>query len=392
MVHVRQPEQEGMGQAAVQAALSDLDDDAYRRGASATYEDYDRAVVRHTLTVPEANELLEHAVGQGILERGDVTREPSEGVLSPERVTAIRDSGVVPDALDLFLERASHYPLLDAARERELARAIEAGERVLASDATGPDADAIIGRGRRAKDEFISSNIFLVVSIAKEFRGRGIDFPDLVQYGILGLNRAVEKFDWTMGFKLSTYATWWIRQAIHRALADYGRLIRLPVHQVEKLSKVRRAQDRLRIDLGRQPDINEVADELGLDPAEVAFLLDASRDILSLDAPLGDSPDSLLRGDLRASTAPSLDDLADAAERREAVRAAVSTLPYRERRIIEMRYGLGTEHPQTLEEVGSVFSVTRERVRQIEKAAKEKLKPCLRERGIGDMEEDDDAD
>jgi len=192
-----------------------------------------------------------------------------------------------------------------------------------------------------------------------------------------------------MGFKFSTYATWWIRQAIHRSLADYGRLIRLPVHQVEKLSKVRRAQGRLRINLGREPEIDEIADELGLDPGEVAFLLDASRDILSLDAPLGDNPESLLRGDLLASTAPSLDDLAETAERREIVRAALSRLPYRERRIIEMRFGLGSEHPQTLEEVGSVFSVTRERIRQIENSAKDKLKPFLRERGIGDMEEDD---
>jgi len=186
MVHDHQLEHVAIDEAAIELALSDVDDDAYRRGASATAEDYDRAVVRHTLTVPEAEELLERAIGQGILERGDADQGATAvGVLSPERVAAIRTSGVVPDALDLFLERASHYPLLDAARERELARAIEAGERVRASDATGSEAEAILARALRAKDEFISSNIFLVVSIAKEFRGRGIDFPDLVQYGIL---------------------------------------------------------------------------------------------------------------------------------------------------------------------------------------------------------------
>ena len=390
IAHHYEHENPPIDEAAVKAALSDLDDDGYRRGASATIADYDRAVVRHTLTVPEAADLLRRAVDGGILEHGDADEGPtSAGVLSSERVAAISASGVVPDALDLFLDRASQYPLLDAARERELARAIEAGARVRASDATGPEAESILARALSAKDEFICSNIFLVVSIAKEFRGRGIDFPDLVGYGILGLNRAVEKFDWTMGFKFSTYATWWIRQAIQRSLADYGRLIRLPVHQVEKLSKVRRAQGRLRVHLGREPAIDEIAEKLGLDPGEVAFLLDASRDILSLDAPLGDNPESLLRGDLLASTAPSLDDLAETAERREIVRAALSRLPHRERRIIEMRYGLGNEHPQTLEEVGIVFSVTRERIRQIESSAKEKLKPFLRERGIGDMEEDD---
>jgi RNA polymerase sigma factor (sigma-70 family) len=229
---------EEIDEAGVTAALEDLVDDAFRRNGPATPEDYDHAVARHELDEPEAAELLRRAIARGAMVAPSTElADAYQGVLSSQRVQAMASTSAIPEALDLFLERAGAYPLLDASRERQLARAIETGLAASSRAETDPEAAALVERGKRAKDEFICSNIRLVVSIAKEHRGRGLDFPDLIQCGILGLNRAVEKFEWRQGFKFSTYATWWIRQSIDRALADYGRLIRLPVHQVERLKK-----------------------------------------------------------------------------------------------------------------------------------------------------------
>lgn len=366
--------------AGVTAALEDLVDDAFRRNSPATPEDYDHAVARHELGEPEAAELLRRAIARGTMvapstELGDAY----QGVLSSERVEAMAATRAIPEALDLFLERAAAYPLLDASRERQLARAIETGLAASSRAETDPEAAALVERGKRAKDEFICTNIRLVVSIAKEYRGRGVDFPDLIQYGILGLNRAVEKFEWRQGFKFSTYATWWIRQSVDRALADYGRLIRLPVHQVERLKKIMGIRARLARQTGRNPSPTQIAAAADLDPAEVTFLLDAAREILSLDAPISEDPEGALRGDLIAATDPPLIEIMEGIERREKVRSALQTLSYRERRVLEMRFGINGEHPRTLDQVGKTFNVTRERIRQIEGQAKNKLAPQLSE-------------
>lgn len=371
---------EEINEAGVLAAFEDLVDDAFRRNGPATPEDYDHAVARHELGEPEAAELLRRSVARGTMvapstELGDAY----QGVLSPERVEAMAATSTIPEALDLFLERASAYPLLDATRERQLARAIETGLAASSRADYDPEAAALVERGKRAKDEFICSNIRLAVSIAKEQRGRGLDFPDLIQYGILGLNRAVEKFEWRQGFKFSTYATWWVRQSIDRALADYGRLIRPPVHQVAKLRRIMGIKARLARQSGRTPSSTEIAESADLDPAEVAFLLDAAREILSLDAPIGEDPEGALRGDLIAATDPPLIEIMEGIERREKVRSALQALSYRARRVLEMRFGINGEHPKTLDEVGKTFNVTRERIRQIEVQAKDELARHLSE-------------
>jgi RNA polymerase primary sigma factor len=378
----------------VAAALADLADDARRRNALATVEDYEFAVSRFELSDLEAAELLGQAVAVGTMAPPDSELATGEqgGTLPGERVLALEASGLVPEALDLFLARAARYALLDAADERRLARAIESGvaaQRMLGSD---PQAAALVRRGRDAKQQFVCSNLRLVVSIAKGYRGRGLDFPDVVQYGVLGLDRAVDKFDWRQGFKFSTYATWWIRQRIERALADYGRLIRLPVHQVEKVKRIAAVRAQLLRDTAREPELAEIAALVELDLAEVAFLLDAAQEILSLDAPLGHDPDAASIGDLVPAPDPSLEELVELRDRSDRLRSALENMPARERRILELRYGLGGEVPRTLEEVGRIFGLTRERIRQIEVHAREKLGPLLIEAGLGEAEDDEAAE
>jgi RNA polymerase primary sigma factor len=264
------------------------------------------------------------------------------------------------DSLQLFLKDIGKVRLLTASEEVDLAKRIERG-----------DIDA--------KQKMVESNLRLVVSIAKNYRNQGLPFLDLIQEGTIGLVRAAEKFDYRKGFKFSTYATWWIRQAIARSLADKARTIRIPVHVVEKLNKIGRAERSLVTALGREPTAEEIADLVaGIDPEEVEAVKRSAQAPISLDKPVGDEQESEFGQFIADEQAESPYERAVEILTKEALRDALENLSYRERRVLELRYGLGGEHPRTLDEVGRTFNVTRERIRQIENQSLRKLQ-TLRE-------------
>ncbi len=263
------------------------------------------------------------------------------------------------DALSLFMHRAGRYPLLTAAEEVALAKRVERGDA-------------------EAKERMINSNLRLVISIAKRYQRKDLPLLDLVQEGVIGLNRAVEKFDWRKGFKFSTYATWWIRQACQRAISNQSATIRIPTHVNERRMKLARASTRLETRLGRKPTREELAEEAELDLVHVDEALDAVQANVSLNRPVGSEEDGEL-GDLFEDEAAASPE-ADAVEslRRLEVRRAIAGLPERERRIIELRFGVGGE-PQALEAIGKELGITRERVRQLEAEALQKLELELAE-------------
>jgi RNA polymerase primary sigma factor len=258
------------------------------------------------------------------------------------------------DSLRLYLRSIGRVALLTAEQEVSLAKRIERGDMA-------------------AKQQMVEANLRLVVSIAKGYLGRGLTFLDLIQEGSLGLIRAVEKFDYRRGYKFSTYATWWIRQAVTRAIADKGRTIRIPVHMVEKLNKVIHVERQLVQSLGREPLPEEIAGELDITAREVREILRMSQQPISLEKPVGDEEDSELGDFVEDEAAESPYEVAAENLRRENVRRALAALPQRERDVLTMRFGLGGGQPRTLEEVGRAFNVTRERVRQIETHTLKKL-------------------
>jgi len=313
------------------------------------------------VTKEQARELYGQLEEQGI-------ELVTEHVISPELEEALDDHeqiaapaveldlAVEPslDSLRLYLRSIGRVQLLSAAEEVALAKRIERG------DVT-------------AKQQMIEANLRLVVSIAKRYLGRGLSFLDLIQEGSLGLIRAVEKFDHRRGYKFSTYATWWIRQSVTRAIADKGRTIRIPVHMVEKLNKVIQVERQLVQRLGREPTPEEIAAELDCGPIEVREILRIAQQPVSLEKPVGDEEDSALGDFVEDPSAESPFDLASRRIRDEDVGRALAVLPRREREVLEMRFGLTGERPQTLEEVGQAFNVTRERIRQIENHTLKKL-------------------
>jgi RNA polymerase primary sigma factor len=258
------------------------------------------------------------------------------------------------DALQLFLNEIGRYPLLTAKEEVELAKRVERGDR-------------------EAKERMINSNLRLVVSIAKRYQGHGLSLLDLIQEGIIGLIRAVEKFDWRRGYKFSTYATWWIRQAVQRGVANKSREIRIPVHIVEREQKMARAERELTVRLGRAPTDEEIAKSAKLPLKQVREVRQAARAVTSLDRPLG-AEDNTSLGELTAGEAPSPEEEVSVNLGEDTLRRAVSRLPDREREVVKLRYGLnGDVEPASLDEIGRRLGVTRERVRQIEAAALERL-------------------
>jgi RNA polymerase primary sigma factor len=259
------------------------------------------------------------------------------------------------DALQLFLKEISRVSLLTAAREVELAKRVEVGDL-------------------RAKQEMIEANLRLVVSIAKRYRNQGLPFLDLIQEGTIGLVRAVEKFDWRRGYKFSTYATWWISQAVTRAVADKGRTIRMPVHIVDKHNKIVRAERTLRAELHRDPTTAEIALDLDLPCSEVERIMRSAQAPVSLERPVGDDEETEFGRLLTDENAPLPEDVADATLRGELLNRVLAALTHRERRILELRYGLAGEIPRTLDEVGQTFNVTRERIRQIENQSLKKIR------------------
>ena len=282
----------------------------------------------------------------------------------PEVETASYINGEVAamttDSLQLFLNEAGRFPLLSAAEEVELAKKIEHGDK-------------------RAKDRMVNSNLRLVVSIAKKYQGHGLSLLDLIQEGIIGLIRAVEKFDWRRGYKFSTYATWWIRQAVQRGVANKSRTIRIPVHIVEREQKIARAERQLIVELERAPTDVEVAAKAKLNPKHVKEVRAAARTVASLDKPVGDDSDTAF-GDLVAQEAGDVEEEVVIALGEDALHRAVETLPAREQLVIKLRYGLDVNtDPKSLEEIGRQLGITRERVRQIETQALGRL---LQEREV----------
>ena len=288
--------------------------------------------------------------------------------MSTETLQAAPDPTL--DSLQQFLDGIAKTPLLTADEEISLAKRIERG-----------DLDA--------KDHMTRANLRLVVSIAKRYRNQGLPFLDLIQEGTIGLVRAVEKFDYRKGYKFSTYATWWIRQAISRAIADKGRTIRIPIHIDNILKKLDGAQRKLEAQGDREITIEEIADMAGVDPVEADVIMRAAQQLVSLDKPVGDDSDAAQFGDLIPDeSAASPFDQAVESMRDERLRACLDNLPYRDKRIIELRFGLAGEQPQTLDKVAKLFQLTRERTRQIEEAALRKLSTlaeaqALREAALG---------
>lgn len=262
------------------------------------------------------------------------------------------------DSVRLYLREIGKIPLLTAEEELALAQRVVAGEK-------------------KAKDKMAEANMRLVVSIAKRYSGRGLDFLDLIQEGNTGLLRAVEKFDPDKGFKFSTYATWWIRQAITRAIADQARTIRIPVHMVETINKLLRTQRRITQELNREPTIEELAEELEMEPAKVEYVIKIKQDITSLDAGVGrdgEDEDSVLGDFIEDGDSVTPEESATSQLLKEQVKSVLSSLSDREQKILKMRFGLNGSKSHTLEEVGKEFAVTRERIRQIEAKALAKLR------------------
>jgi RNA polymerase primary sigma factor len=311
--------------------------------------DFAEIVDTHELDALEQEALLRELETRGIDIVDDApqaeTTEPVEAP-EPEREPEQHAPESTTDALQLFLREAGRHELLTAAQEVELAKRIERGDAA-------------------AKQQMIQSNLRLVVSIAKNYRNQGLPFLDLIQEGTLGLIRAVEKFDWRRGFKFSTYATWWIRQAVARALADKARTIRMPVHIVERMQKLNRAERTLWTQLGREPTLEEIADEAALTLQQAMEVRAAARASASLDAPVGDTEEAVL-GDFVAGDDPLPEERVELELRSKALMQAIASLSPRDRQVVILRYGIGGTEPKTLEEIGRQLGLTRERVRQIE--------------------------
>jgi RNA polymerase primary sigma factor len=310
---------------------------------------FNEFVAEHELEEDDIRALYDQLDERGIEVSDDCGRETEESTYVNGDLAV-----ATTDALQLFLNEAGRWPLLTAEEEVELAKRIERGDK-------------------EAKERMINSNLRLVVSIAKRYQGHGLSLLDLIQEGIIGLIRAVEKFDWRRGFKFSTYATWWIRQAVQRGVANKSRTIRIPVHIAEREQRIARAERELAPKLGRQPTENEVAKHARLPVKQVQEVRKAARAVTSLDRPLGDENESAL-GDLFASEqAPPEEEIGVSLEQ-DVLRRAVAQLPKREREVVKLRYGLnGDRDPASLEAIGRQLGLTRERVRQIEANALEQL-------------------
>lgn len=315
-----------------------------------------------------------------------LTEDPADGPAPPEAVarrnSRLESNGPTSDLFRQYLREIGRIPLLTAVEEVELARHVEAGlfaeEKLCTVPGLDPrladDLDRLVVLGRMAKRRLIEANLRLVVSVAKRYVGRGLTMLDLVQEGNLGLIRAVEKFDYARGFKFSTYATWWIRQAMSRALADQARTIRVPVHVVELINRVIRVQRRLLQERGYEPTAEEVAAQLDVSPERVGEVLRLAQEPISLHTPVGEEDDVALGDLIEDGDAASPVESAAFLLLRQHLEAVLSTLGERERKVVQLRYGLADGRPRTLEEIGSIFGVTRERIRQIEAKTLGKLR------------------
>jgi RNA polymerase primary sigma factor len=341
-------------------------------------------------------ELLEEPAGRVGVEpdgkpenEGFVLSDEDEDDAPAQQVAA---AGATADPVKDYLKQIGKVPLLNAEQEVELAKRIEAGlfaeDKLASSDKIAPklrrELEIIAEDGRRAKNHLLEANLRLVVSLAKRYTGRGMLFLDLIQEGNLGLIRAVEKFDYTKGYKFSTYATWWIRQAITRAMADQARTIRIPVHMVEVINKLARVQRQMLQDLGREPTPEELAKELDMTPEKVVEVQKYGREPISLHTPLGEDGDSEFGDLIEDSEAVVPADAVSFTLLQEQLHSVLDTLSEREAGVVSMRFGLTDGQPKTLDEIGKVYGVTRERIRQIESKTMSKLRHPSRSQVLRD--------
>jgi RNA polymerase primary sigma factor len=374
-------------------ALVDEVKDLIARGKEAGFlssEDIGAALVAAELP-PDSTDAVLRLIG----DEGIEILEPADEELDEEPVARVDEEAAktpTSDPVRMYLKEIGRVPLLTAEEEVDLAKRVEAGlfasEKLTmkggVSAALGRDYELIERDGQLAKKRLIEANLRLVVSIAKRYVGRGMLFLDLIQEGNLGLIRAVEKFDYTKGYKFSTYATWWIRQAITRAIADQARTIRIPVHMVETINKLVRIQRQLLQDLGREPTPEEIGKEMELPPERVREIQKLSQEPVSLETPIGEEEDSNLGDFIEDSDAVVPIDAASFILLQEQLDSILHTLSEREKKVIQLRFGLVDGHPRTLEEVGKEFGVTRERIRQIESKTLSKLRHPSRSQKLRD--------
>jgi RNA polymerase primary sigma factor len=351
-----------------------------KASGSLTYEQISTALEPLEEVTPEQIEdLYEELLGLGISIEDD-QKEKAESEEDSEE--ALADALSLDDPVRMYLKEIGRVPLLSMEEEKAFAQRIEAG--TLEAHKNGSADNAIIADGEEAKRQLTEANLRLVVSIAKKYVGRGMLFLDLIQEGNLGLIRAVEKFDYRKGYKFSTYATWWIRQAITRALADQARTIRIPVHMVETINRLVKISRQLLQELGREPNVEEIAGAMGLTPEKVREVMKISQEPISLETPIGEEEDSHLGDFIEDQEAVAPAEAASVMLLKEKMQDVLQNLTERERKVLVLRFGLEDGHQRTLEEVGQEFGVTRERIRQIEAKALRKLRHPSRGKALKD--------
>jgi RNA polymerase primary sigma factor len=358
---------------------------AKKRG-SITLEEINLEVGRLAETREELNEaeifddLMTELNAAGVEVLDEAEEEKAD--VEEEAAEVISAGLALDDPVRMYLKEIGRVPLLSMEDEKNLAMKIEAGEHELAKN--GSANQLTVSQGDEAKRQLTEANLRLVVSIAKKYVGRGMLFLDLIQEGNLGLIRAVEKFDYRKGYKFSTYATWWIRQAITRALADQARTIRIPVHMVETINRLIKISRQLLQELGRDPSVEEIAAEMGLTPEKVREVIKISQEPISLETPIGEEEDSHLGDFIEDQEAVAPAEAASVMLLKEKMQDVLQNLTERERKVLVLRFGLEDGHQRTLEEVGQEFGVTRERIRQIEAKALRKLRHPSRGKALKD--------
>ncbi|MGQ9598659.1 MAG: RNA polymerase sigma factor RpoD [Anaerolineae bacterium] len=366
-----------------------------------TYDDVMEAIPEAELRIEQLEDALAALIDLGIeisdseLEEPMVEEvtKPAAAPLEPIAEDVDLSAIDVDDSISLYLKEIGRIPLLTAEQEVALAKRMEAGrmaKRRLSKDGRLSAEERerlreLVKDGKAAQEHLIKANSRLVVSVAKKYVGRGVPFLDLIQEGNIGLIRAVKKFDYRRGYKFSTYATWWIRQAVTRAIADQGRTIRVPVHMYEQINRLARVSRQLVQELGRDPTVEEIAEELGVNPKKVERTIKVSQRPLSLEMPVGEEDDSFLGDFIEDSEAPSPTDQASQQLLRDQLNDIFVSLSPREVRILQLRFGLVDGYSYTLEEVGKKFGVTRERIRQIEAQALGRLRHPSRSRKLRDF-------
>jgi RNA polymerase primary sigma factor len=390
------PESEGREPTAIERLI-----DLGRSQGYVTYDDVMEAVPEAELNIDQLEDALATLIEMGVEISDTEIEEPVAEEVEKREADTVESVAAdidlsaidIDDSISLYLKEIGRIPLLTAEQEVSLAKRMEAGRnakrRMSKNGELGLDERerlrSTIRDGQAAQEHLIKANSRLVVSVAKKYVGRGVPFLDLIQEGNIGLIRAVKKFDYRRGYKFSTYATWWIRQAVTRAIADQGRTIRVPVHMYEQINRLARVSRQLVQELGRDPTVEEIAEELGVSPKKVERTIKVSQRPLSLEMPVGEEDDSFLGDFIEDSDAPSPTDQASQQLLRDQIEDIFGSLTPREVRILQLRFGLVDGYSYTLEEVGKKFGVTRERIRQIEAQALGRLRHPSRSRKLRDF-------